>query len=64
MIFRTGSTLIVGHCDEDLLNVIYQYLKKILEIEYKNVAIGNIVERREKTSIKKCKKKTIYVKSN
>ena len=64
MIFRTGSTLIVGHCDEDLLNDIYRYLKTILEIEYKNIAIGNIVERREKSAIKKCKKKTIYVKSN
>jgi hypothetical protein len=64
MIFRTGSTLIVGHCDEALLNDIYRYLKTILEIEYKNIAIGNIVERREKSAIKKCKKKTIYVKSN
>uniref|UniRef100_A0A6C0BVV9 Uncharacterized protein n=1 Tax=viral metagenome TaxID=1070528 RepID=A0A6C0BVV9_9ZZZZ len=64
MIFRTGSTLIVGHCDEDLLNDIYQYLKKILETEYRNVAIGNIVEKREKLAIKKSKKKIIYVKSN
>ena len=64
MIFRTGSTLIVGHCDEDLLNDIYRYLKKILETEYKNIAIGNIVERREKSSVKKSKKKMIYIKSN
>jgi hypothetical protein len=64
MIFRTGSTLIVGRCDEELLNEIYQYLKKILEIEYRNIAIGNIVERREKSTTKKSKKKTIYVKSN
>ena len=64
MIFRTGSTLIVGHCDEDLLNDIYQYLKRILEVEYKNIAIGNIVERREKSPVKKSKKKTIYVKNN
>jgi len=64
MVFRTGSTLIVGKCDEDLLNEIYQYLKTILETEYRNIAIGNIVERREKSAIKKSKKKTIYVKSN
>ena len=64
MIFRTGSTLIVGHCDEDLLNDIYQYLKKILETEYRNVAIGNIVEKREKPTVKKSKKKIIYIKSN
>lgn len=63
MVFRTGSTLIVGHCDEDLLNVIYQYLKQILETEYKNIAIGNIVERREKSTVKKSKRKTIYIKT-
>jgi len=63
MVFRTGSTLIVGHCDEKLLNVIYEYLKKILETEYKNIAIGNIVEHRDKSQIKKSKKKTIYIKN-
>jgi hypothetical protein len=34
MIFRTGSILIVGMCDENVLNVIYNYLKNILVIEY------------------------------
>lgn len=64
MIFRTGSILIVGHCDEELLNVIYQFLKQILEKEYKQIAIGNIVDRREKSTVKKSKKKWIHVKSN
>ena len=27
MIFRTGSVLIVGNCDENILHIIYQYLK-------------------------------------
>ena len=27
MIFRTGSVLIVGNCDENILNIIYNYLK-------------------------------------
>lgn len=37
MIFRTGSVLIVGHCDEDILNIVYKFLKIILTIEYKNI---------------------------
>ena len=27
MIFRTGSVLIVGNCDKDILNIIYEFLK-------------------------------------
>ena len=34
MIFRTGSVLIVGNCDEDELNHIYIFIKGILEDEY------------------------------
>jgi TATA-box binding protein (TBP) (component of TFIID and TFIIIB) len=37
MIFRTGSILIVGKCDEDMLHKIYQYLVNILQDEYKNI---------------------------
>jgi chorismate mutase len=64
MIFRTGSILIVGNCEEDLLHQIYEFLKKILEKEYKNVAIGKASEKRVKNVNKKCKRKMIYVKSN
>jgi hypothetical protein len=37
MIFRTGSVLIVGRCDENVLLIIYEYLKIILHNEYKNI---------------------------
>ena len=37
MIFRTGSVLIVGKCDENLLMNIYEFLKIILNNEYKNI---------------------------
>jgi hypothetical protein len=37
MIFRTGSVLIVGKCDENLLLSIYEFLKIILNNEYKNI---------------------------
>jgi hypothetical protein len=37
MIFRTGSVLIVGKCDENVLIIIYDFLKIILNNEYKNI---------------------------
>ena len=37
MIFRTGSVLIVGKCDENVLIIIYEFLKVILNDEYKNI---------------------------
>jgi hypothetical protein len=37
MIFRTGSVLIVGRCDENVLLIIYEFLKIILTNEYKNI---------------------------
>jgi hypothetical protein len=39
MIFRTGSVLIVGRCDENVLHCIYGFLKTLLEVEYPE--IGN-----------------------
>ncbi len=38
MIFRTGSVLIVGKCDDNILFNIYDFLKNILETEYLNIA--------------------------
>jgi len=37
MIFRTGSVLIVGKCEEYVLQKIYEYLKTLLTTEYKNI---------------------------
>jgi hypothetical protein len=37
MIFRTGSVLIVGKCDEDVLFIIYDFLKNILTTEYSSI---------------------------
>ena len=37
MIFRTGSVLIVGKCDENVLIIIYDFLKIVLNNEYKNI---------------------------
>lgn len=38
MIFRTGSVLIVGRCDENVLLIVYEFLKIILNNEYKNIS--------------------------
>jgi hypothetical protein len=37
MIFRTGSVLIVGKCDENVLLIIYEFLKVILNTEFKSI---------------------------
>ena len=37
MIFRTGSVLIVGNCDEDILGKVYLFIKNILEKEFDTV---------------------------
>lgn len=62
MIFRTGSILIVGMCDDNVLYVIYDFLKKVLIDEYykinQRVAQKDIVD---KTKDKKIRKKNILI---
>jgi len=65
MIFRTGSVLIVGKCDENVLIVIYDFLKIILNNEYTNICQNSsgdgeaLVPSKDKT--KKIRRKTIVV---
>ena len=63
MIFRTGSILIVGKCDEEVLYKVYNYIKEILDTEYKNIYINSteIQKNSKLTSTKKNKKRIIYV---
>lgn len=64
MIFRTGSVLIVGKCNETILYNIYNFLKDLLQKEFVNVNSGVIVEDNNdatKTQNKKIRKKTIIV---
>jgi hypothetical protein len=37
MIFRTGSVIIVGNCNIDMINDIYCFVKKILHDEYNKI---------------------------
>ncbi len=68
MIFRTGSVLIVGKCDENVLMIIYDFLKIILNNEFKN--INQKISATEMNSIvtkdksKKVRRKTIYIDSS
>jgi hypothetical protein len=64
MIFRTGSILIVGKCEQDVLEVIYRTLISIMHTEYKNISTGNIKDSTKHSSnkppvVKKMRKKTI-----
>jgi len=55
MIFRTGSILIVGMCDENILYIIYEFIKSILTNEFNR--INQKVITAENTVVKKKKKK-------
>ena len=59
MIFRTGSVLIVGKCDENVLILIYEFLKNILLNEYKNIFQKNTNKGVEVNEIKVDKKKKV-----
>jgi hypothetical protein len=62
MIFRTGSVLIVGKCDECVLFVIYEFLKNILMSEYNVIAQKNMLAT-DSNYLNKDKKKKIRRKS-
>lgn len=55
MIFRTGSILIVGMCDENVLYSIYEFLKVLLVAEF--YKIGQKIITPENTIVKDKKKK-------
>ena len=56
MIFRTGSVLIVGKCLEHELIEIYEFLKKLLECEYKFIVQENSEDNTLKQKVKNKKK--------
>lgn len=66
MIFRTGSVLIVGRCDENVLILIYEFLKIILNNEFnvicqKNIKSNNINPILIKDKKKKIRRKNITI---
>ena len=61
MIFRTGSVLIVGKCDDIILLEIYEFIKELLKNEYNNIIIRNIEPTESVVKKSKLKKRIIYV---
>ena len=41
MVFRTGSILIVGNCDENILKIVYRYIVNILHNECSKIRANN-----------------------
>ena len=61
MIFRTGSVLIVGHCDENILKHVYEFLKNIFITQYANISQNINVPPKKKKIQPKIRKKKIKV---
>ena len=60
MIFRTGSVLIVGKCEDDILFKVYEYLSDIFKKEFINISCDSIPSQKKQSSKKK-RKLTIYI---
>jgi hypothetical protein len=56
MIFRTGSVLIVGKCNEQVIHGIYAYLNKVFHENFTDVADPSVVAAKELKKEKKVKK--------
>jgi hypothetical protein len=52
MIFRTGSILIVGKCNESILMAIYDFIKNVLETEFHTIQMGLIEQPNTTTTTK------------
>jgi len=65
MIFRTGSVLIVGMCDENVLMEIYEFLKDVLQKEYASI-VQNVNEEHalNKDKKRKVRRKNITINVN
>ena len=65
MIFRTGSILIVGMCNENVLYIIYEFIKKMLINEFYHVSQPNVLSGGSgdfaKNKNKKIRKKQIFI---
>jgi TATA-box binding protein (TBP) (component of TFIID and TFIIIB) len=60
MIFRTGSVLIVGKCDEAVLTIVYEFLKTVIQNDYSQIFQGHYLNLPEKEE-KKIKQKLTMI---
>jgi hypothetical protein len=61
MIFRTGSVLIVGMCEENVLNDIYAFLTQMLKTEFEHICQSLITSSMLKDKKKKVRRKVIMI---
>tara|TARA_B100000424_G_scaffold267453_1_gene260369 strand:+ start:3146 stop:4174 length:1029 start_codon:yes stop_codon:yes gene_type:complete len=61
MIFRTGSVLIVGKCNESILLIIYEYLKELFISEYSHINQTSEYDIKNNNKIKKKRKKILKI---
>jgi hypothetical protein len=63
MIFRTGSILIVGMCDDEVLYKIYEFLKTLLKDEYQKINQPALLNenRTVKDKKKKIRRRVIHI---
>jgi TATA-box binding protein (TBP) (component of TFIID and TFIIIB) len=61
MIFRTGSVLIVGMCEENVLNDIYAFLTQMLKTEFEHICQSIITSSMLKDKKKKVRRKVVMV---
>ena len=60
MVFRTGSCLIVGNCNERILNFVYDFIKQMLHDEYTHIRVLN-ADTNTKIKTKKIRKKLVQM---
>lgn len=60
MVFRTGSCLIVGNCNERILNFVYDFIKQMLHEEYTHIRVLN-ADTNTKVKTKKIRKKHVQM---
>ena len=61
MIFRTGSVLIVGMCEENVLCDIYAFLTQMLKAEFENICQSLITTSMLKDKKKKVRRKVVMI---
>ena len=61
MIFRTGSVLIVGMCEENVLYDIYAFLTQMLKTEFENICQSLITSSMLKDKKKKVRRKVVMI---
>jgi hypothetical protein len=60
MIFRTGSCLIVGNCNEKVLMFVFDFIKGILQKEYTHIR-SQVQEQETKEKKRKIRKRTVQM---